>query len=127
MYSLIAVALASNLTLLVDAAGKYSSTARSNFDIVHYESRFEAIRKDIPRNGAIGYLTDTDANLTSTLAEYYLAQLALVPTVVTRNTEQTLVLANIHTPQPPTFYQQLGLELVKDYGSGVMLLRRTAR
>jgi hypothetical protein len=127
VYSLIAVALASNLALLVDAAGKYSSPAGSNFDIVQYESRFAAVRQDIPRHEVIGYLTDADANLTSTLAEYYLAQLALVPTVVAQNTEQNLVIANVHTPQPPAFYQQRGLELVKDYGNGVMLLRRIAR
>ena len=127
MFALIAVGLASNLALLVDAAGKYSSPAGSNFDIVRYESRFAAIRQEIPKEEVIGYLTDADTNLTSTSAEYYLAQLALIPTVVAEDSQHNLVIANVHTAQPPAFYQQHGLELVKDYGNGVMLLRRTAR
>ena len=116
----------SNIGLLVDAAGGYSSRSRQNFDISSYESRFSELRKDIPRDGVIGYLTDADPNLTSTSAEYYLAQYALSPAVVANNIDQKLVMANVHAPQPPAFYQSRGLDLVRDYRDGVMLLQKTA-
>jgi hypothetical protein len=119
---LLGVALASNIALLVEAAA-----APSSFDVVQYESRFSDISKDLPKDSVIGYLTDADPNLTSTSAGYYLAEYALAPVVVANNTDQKLVMANAHTPQPPQFYQSRGLELVRDYGNGVMLLRKAAR
>ncbi len=122
-YALVAIALASTLAALVEAG----SAKSSNFDITQYESRFDGIRRDVPTDAAIGYLSDADPSLTSSVAEYYLAQLAVVPLLVANNAAQPLVMANVHTPQPPEFYRSKGLELVKDYGNGVMLLRRPAR
>jgi hypothetical protein len=116
------VALASSASLLVEAAG-----AAKGFDAVQYEGRFSDISNDLPKDSVIGYLTDADPNLASTSAEYYLAEYALAPVVVANNVDQKLVMANVHTPQPPEFYRSRGLELVRDYGNGVLLLRKAAR
>ena len=119
--------VASNLALLVETARGYTPPSRQNFDIVAYIGRFAQIREDVPKTATIGYLTDAEPNITSTYAEFGLAQLALIPIVIANNTDQKLVMANVHTPQPPAFYQSHGLELVRDYGNGVMLLRKAAR
>lgn len=123
VYLLLAIAIASTIAVAVQAG----SAKPANFDVIQYEDRFAGIRMDVPKDATIGYLTDADLNLTSTTAEYYLAQLALIPTVVANKTDQKMVMANVHTPQPPEFYRSRGLELVKDYNNGVMLLRRVSR
>ncbi len=120
-----AVAVTSNIALLLDAAS--SSSSKPSFDVIQYESRFSELRQDLPNGEVLGYLTDADPTLTSTLAEYTLAQYALAPAVVANSLgQQNLVIANVHTPQPPVFYQSRGLEIIRDYGNGVMLLRRAA-
>lgn len=123
VYALAVIALVSTLAALVEAG----SAKPNNFDIGSYESRFAEIKREVPRDGTVGYLTDADPGLTSTTAEYYLAQLAMIPTVVANRADTPLVMANVHTPQPAGFYQSRGLQLVKDYGNGVMLLRKEPR
>lgn len=116
------IALASNIALLIDAA----STPRS-IDPAAFEARYSGIAKDLPKNSVIGYLTDAEPNATTTGAEYFLSEYALAPVVIVNNTDQNLVMANLHMPQPPDFYRSRGLDLVRDYGTGVMLLRKAAR
>ncbi len=107
--------------MLLDDA---SPAGKPHFDIVQYESRFSQLREDAPHDTVLGYLTDADESLTSTQAEYILAQYAMAPAVVARDLKESWVIGNVHTPQPPAFYQVHGLELVRDYGNGVLLLRK---
>ena len=127
MFALVAIALASNLSLLLDAAGTVLSPAPQSCDIAQYQDRFAGVRADTPKDAVLGYLTDVDSNRVGAVEEYYLAEYALIPRVIANNTDQKLAIANIHKPQPPEFYQSRGFDLVKDYGNGVLLLRKAAR
>lgn len=122
VYALLAIALLSNIALLVETA-----PSRQSFDTTAYLDRFSAIRADLPKNTTVGYLTDADSNATSTQAEFGLAQYALIPSILANNPDEKWVMANVHTPQSPSFYQSRSLELVHDYGNGVMLLRKAEK
>ena len=127
IYALLGLALLSNLALLIETARGFTPPSRQSFDIVAYIDRFAPLRNDLPKDATIGYLTDAEPNAVSTDAEFGLAQYALIPVMLARNTGQKLVMANVHRPQPPSFYQSRGLELVRDYGNGVMLLGKPPR
>ena len=127
IWALLGIALVSNIALLFETARGFAPPSRQSFDVVAYINRFAQLRKDLPKDTVIGYLTDAEPNLTSTYAEFGLAQYALIPVMVANNVNQKLVMANVHTPQPPSFYQGRGFELVRDYGNGVMLLKKATR
>jgi hypothetical protein len=81
------------------------------------DQRFAAVKSALPPRGVIGYIGESGNSGTES---YYLAQYALAPLVVDRSKDHPLVIANISTspPMPDTG----GLELVKNFGNGVLLL-----
>jgi hypothetical protein len=80
-----------------------------------YERRYDEMRPLLPRRGVVGYLSDRmDA-----VAEYYLTQYTLAPLVVARSPG--------HAVDPragPALARQHGLVIVRDFGRGLLLLRR---
>lgn len=125
--ALLGIALISTLALLVETARSYPAPERQTFDIVAYVARFAQIKADLPKDTAVGYLSDAEPDTAGTTAEFGLAQYALIPAVLANDAGRELVMANVHRPQPPSFYQARGLELMRDYGNGVMLLRKASR
>lgn len=80
------------------------------------DQRFAALKAALPRQGIVGYLGDS-----STPADYYLTQYALAPLVVDRSPDHALVVGNFFTALPPQTPPPLHLQLMKDFGNGVML------
>lgn len=80
------------------------------------EHRFASLRAQLPTRGVIGYIGESGNAGTE---DYYLAQYALAPLVVERSQNHPLVVVSISTspPKPDT----KGLELVKNFGNGVLL------
>jgi hypothetical protein len=90
-----------------------------------YENRFDALRKILPPRGVVGYFsncTDYDGNYT---ARWYVAQYALAPVIVAHSSGHQLVVGNFCTV-PPDFaaITGSGLNLIKDFGNGVMLFSK---
>ena len=93
--------------------------------IAEYEQRFETIKRDLPPDAVVGYVTDQPPDPAMDLR---LAQYALAPVIVSRTGQTELVVGNFHDPaQMPGIVRQKGLVLVKDYGQGVALLRGKAK
>lgn len=81
------------------------------------KQRFSALKNDLPSRGVVGYIGESNDSATP---DYYLTQYALVPLVVDRSTNHSLIVGNFPStrlPQfPPTF------QILKDLGNGVVLL-----
>lgn len=81
------------------------------------DERFATLKTVLPSRGVVGYLGESGNTGTE---NYYLTQYALVPLVVEKTTERSLVIGNFPRERPKTLPE--GLEVVQDFGSGVLLL-----
>ncbi|MBZ5685821.1 MAG: hypothetical protein LAP86_12385 [Acidobacteriia bacterium] len=71
----------------------------------------------LPATGVIGYIGESG---NSSTPDHYLTQYALAPLVVDRSTHHAIVIGNF--PLSPPSNLPPNLRLVKDFGSGVLLL-----
>lgn len=78
--------------------------------------RFSDLRDALPKTGVVGYLGESGD---FALGHYYLTQYALVPLVVDHSPKHSIVIGNYPRSRPPAFPQNL--ELVRDFGNGVLL------
>ena len=77
--------------------------------------RFAALKAFLPGHGVVGYIGDPHASP----GEYYLTQYALAPLVVDHSVNHALVVGNFSKTSTPALPN---LELVHDFGNGVLLL-----
>jgi hypothetical protein len=82
------------------------------------DQRFAALKAALPARGAVGYVGESGNTGT---ADYYLAQYALAPLVIENSADHTLIIGNFPTAKPVSFPSNL--QLVTDFGNGVLLLR----
>jgi hypothetical protein len=86
------------------------------------EQRFEALKKDLPPGAMVGYVSDLGSEAGILLA----AQYALVPALLVERPPSGLVVGNFSRPTDYVeFGRAHGLLLLKDYGYGVTLFRKT--
>lgn len=86
------------------------------------EKRFEMIRSDLPKSGVIGYIEDPPSG---NGAAYFFAQYVLSPLVLDAYSEHNIVVGNsFGSESKPTFSVWPDLEVVKNYGNGIFLLKR---
>ena len=83
--------------------------------------RFASLKASLPERGVVGYVGEPGA---AALGDYYLAQYALAPLVVDHSENHPLVVGNF--PSPPAASPAIrppseNLQLVKDFGDGVIL------
>lgn len=132
------------IALLVILAYAGASTARwakraaewpagvAQDEISTYERRFADLRKMLPSRGVVGYLghpeptadAPGEANAAALLhfRRYLLAQYSLAPLLLIESTEPDFVIGNF---DPGVTAPALaGLRVVRDFGDGLVLLRR---
>lgn len=80
------------------------------------DQRFAALKASLPERGVIGYVGEPGA---AALGDYYLAQYALAPLVVEHSPDHPFVVGNF--PSPPALPPSENLQLLKDFGDGVLL------
>jgi len=91
-----------------------------------YESRFEPLRRDLPPDSVVGYLTDQPPD-TGTGKDLRLTQYALAPIIVKATVKAELVVGNFHDLAGISeIVRREGLIVVRDYRNGVVLLRGKA-
>ena len=120
-----AIALASSLWVLLDIVPAYS-TREERFGVAAFENRFEPLRKALPQQAVVGYVSDNAANDPSALAEFYLTEYALVPAIVKASTDEPLVIGNFHTNPDVAKLQAKRLVSVGAFGNFVFLYRSAA-
>ncbi|MHC4459279.1 MAG: hypothetical protein ACYS0I_19735 [Planctomycetota bacterium] len=96
---------------------------RGKDEITSYVSRFRGLKKVLPLCGVVGYIADD----TLTAKGFSLTQYALLPVVVEQTTDHKLVIGNFRSPTiNSAFYSEQKLELLNDFGNGVMLFKGRA-
>jgi hypothetical protein len=85
------------------------------------DRRFAALKASLPERGVIGYVGEPGA---AALGDYYLTQYALAPLVVDRSPNHALVVGNFPSSPvgAPAAAPSDNLQLVQDFGDGVLLL-----
>lgn len=102
-------------------------------EITAYERRFDELRSELPPHGVVGYLghpeptgaTPQEANAAALLhfRRYLLAQYTLAPVLLIESTDPELIVGNFYPGTLPPV--PAGLQIVKDFGGGLVLFRRT--
>jgi hypothetical protein len=114
------VALASSARLVAEAVRTHAGWDGRDL-VAEHQARFAALRRLLPRDGVVGYLSDEPG----AAREYFLAQYALAPVVLDPAGARALVVGNFFDPaRAPGLAAGQGLVLVADLGAGVMLFRR---
>ncbi len=97
--------------------------------ITLYEQRFEDLKKELPAHGIVGYITNKRCeevlNNVDTASRYYLTQYSLSPIIIDNNPDHDLVIGNFDNHHSNKILENR--ELVKDFGRGVLLLKRKAK
>jgi hypothetical protein len=89
----------------------------------YYEERLAAVRQDLPAHAPFNYVSDHHDQSVDFLYTRY----ALVPGRLVRGlnpSHNLLVVQYLNTPGIPSFK---GYKLLKNYGNGVMLFKRSAK
>ena len=89
---------------------------------VSYEERFAAVRQDLPAHAPFNYVSDYNDHI-----DFFYVRYALIPARLVQGMEPShdlLVVQYLNTPGIPSFK---GYELLKNYGNGVMLFKRSAK
>ncbi len=131
MLVLVGIGLASSTMALRHDLAVYHSARRGGDPVSLAGERLQAVRADLPRYGAIGYITDPlpagDSRAWAEQArEFVITQYQLAPVLVLNWPHLRLVLGNFHQPLERDRIAKLHLAIVKDYGNGLILFRRTA-
>jgi hypothetical protein len=89
----------------------------------YYEERFAAVRQDLPAYASVNFVSDQQQIENG---DFLYARYALVPARLVKGLKpkhDLLVVQYLNTPGIPRFK---GYQLLKNYGNGVMLFRRSA-
>jgi hypothetical protein len=94
-------------------------TGKTHRPVLEYEIRLAAIKKDLPVNAVVNYVSNSKAPDDLIDAEYVLVPVRLVKGLSPKH--DFLVFQNFDAVAMPEFE---GYTLKKDYGNGVMLFKR---
>jgi len=110
--------LASSILMLRSARWELNGEALGRDPMTLFGTRLEGIRRDLPRCGVVGYLTDPPNSINQELVctRYYLTPLVVLP-----YSQQHLIIGNFHKPLPTKLVSEWHLVLLRDYGNGTML------
>lgn len=100
---------------------------QTTFGVEAFEDRFRALRSALPPRATVAYASDNPTDSQTSLGEFYLTQYTLAPAIVSGSapSKGSLVVVNFHTPTPDMKkVQDLHLELVQNFGGGVLLCRQ---
>ena len=92
------------------------------YKLIDQERRFAPVRKIVPPDALVGYVSDlaTDSTLLLT------AQYALAPRLLVKNPTSDWVIGNFARPQDfAAFARAHGLTMVKEFPDGVILFRKS--
>jgi hypothetical protein len=131
LLALMLYAAASTARWVLNAANWPSRSGQD--EISTYERRFDELRRALPARGVVGYLgapeptgpspAEADAAALLHFRRYLLAQYSLAPLLLVEDSEAELVVGNFHAGAVPP--APAGFRLVRDFGDGVVLFRRT--
>ena len=115
----------------VQRASEWPATAQD--EISTYEHAFGELRTVLPGHGVVGYIErprpagatpgDSTSEALLRFRRYLLAQYFLAPVLLVKNTEPELVVGNFGPGPAPEM--PAGLRVIRDFGDGLVLFRRS--
>lgn len=110
-------------------AGRGLIDARGEDTITRYERRFHGLRRALPARGVIGYVSGAgpEGFKTEDFRRFLLTEYALAPLVLINDTAPELIVGNFTPDSAPSAPPAPDLQLVRDFGDGVWLLRKVRR
>jgi hypothetical protein len=116
------VALAFVLSSLLSSARLIFETPNPHHlkpDVIGLRSdeRLAALKRALPERGTVGYMGDSGE---FAVVDYYLTQYALAPLVLDHSLGHRLIVGNYRSVAPAESFPP-NLELIKDFGDGVLL------
>ena len=134
MAILVLLALSASARLVLRAASQ-PGRAGAPDEITAYESRFHGLGDALPVYTRLGYLAGAlppgadggDDPGRVAFKRYLLAQYALLPAILRPDGRAGLVLGNFDSPAQADTAAGSGLEVIRDLGNGVLLLRGPLR
>jgi hypothetical protein len=124
--SLTIVALVSSFWFLLDVLGVATQRAPA-FRVADFEKRFATFPKT-DAHMLYGYISDSQPNDPSALAEFHLTQYVLAPAIITPSASRGLVIVNYHSKQLNyKLLRDYHLQPYRDFGNGVALCRPARR
>ncbi len=127
---LLLVTLYGGCTVIVWGVKLGSGRSGADDRITVYEKRFQELKKDLPADAVVGYVSDRTAERASRAkpfagSDVLLTQYALAPVMVTNAIKTDRVVGNFQDPRNmASLARKEGLILVRDYGLGVALFKR---
>ena len=98
---------------------------RNNY-FSEYDTKIEVIKKMIPVNTTMGYITNNNDAIGlqnfHELQKFYLMQYSLVPNHLVKSTKQEYVIGNLSNWE--IYTPKYHLKLVKDFNNGIMLFKQ---
>jgi hypothetical protein len=125
--SLLGIGIAAVLSLYGTFVISDNQTARNKdqenaYQVGTEERRLAAVKHDLPADGMVGFVSDLKDPGVLLATQY-----ALVPNMIVERPPSGFVVANLSRPMDyAEFGRARGLTLIRDYGYGVVLYRRTA-
>ena len=117
-----AVALVSNALFLVPQWPALLQPPAAS--VTFFENRFAPLRDALPRDRTVGYVTNLNPNDTRS---YYMARYVLSPVRVAWQTPCDTMIGDFYVQDlrpVKRWAEQQGFDVVREFGDGVMLLRR---
>ena len=120
---LVLFVLATNFVLVKDTHRRFQES-KDQDQVELYQMRFAELRRVLKLGGVVGYISDETPESKGYLGNFYLTQYALVPVIVTMQTERQWVVGNFwKTGKVPAMAPNRRLYLWKDFGGGVALFQ----
>jgi hypothetical protein len=120
---LIGGALLSSYKLLKQSPPLSSRPAAD--EVSAYEARFARVRQVLPQHGVVCYVPDFNSS-EAAKKDFFLARYALAPLVVRTVPDCDPLIADFPSGLPPSFLDHR-YAVLKDFGQGVLLLKRNSR
>jgi hypothetical protein len=125
---LVAAALAVVIVFVVDQFERdFQPRTRDPFQVQVQTERFRGVMDVLPPSAVVGYMTDLEPKDRSAPIIFRTAQYTLAPRLLQPGTAQEWVIGNFSKALDfRAIGAGKGLQLVQDYGNGVVLYRRGA-
>jgi len=92
------------------------------------EARFAELAHSLSPHDTLGYLSDIGGSNMTSNGPYFMAQYAVAPALLDPGTSHNLILGNFSTPAAiDAALQANGLLVVRDFGNGVLLMKKAGR
>ncbi|OGI25816.1 MAG: hypothetical protein A2287_06765 [Candidatus Melainabacteria bacterium RIFOXYA12_FULL_32_12] len=103
---------------------KHNPSISGKQDIIFFDRRFSLVKSFLPPGSVVGYISDS---YKSDNMDYFLTQFALNPLIISNKSNNEIFIGNFRSVNYRNICLNNGFEIIKDFGGGVILLRKKSQ